>query len=242
VLAESLNLFCRWVYEDDLCPYDEKHRQKQAELVPPPRKGRKSLREDGEGAAKGSKKQRTEPAENNKGKVAIVGKWMDAVEPEVKSELSREERKLQADMERIQKLEARTKAETDARSEAACRQHCEEQESKRRHKDEESVDFRSRSQPIALKQGADKGGAIAPCVPNTWPVSVYMLKTGVNDSWNSYQVVLHVFDVLYCQPGLVHVGILSEADAIALVFHMRPVSCLMHAFMLCHRLLTGANK
>jgi hypothetical protein len=116
-------IFCmhgRWVYERDIYSNDDETRGKKLKLLAePPRVGRKSKREedsDEEEAADASKQKRKstdkdktagDEDENKRG--GGGGKWVDAVAPEVKSDLSREEKKLRAEMERFQKLEAQMK-------------------------------------------------------------------------------------------------------------------------------------
>ena len=214
----------RWVYEKDIYPNDDQTRSKKMkQLAEPPRVGRKSKREenddDGDEADAGKKKTKSNDREKPDGdddesKRGRGGsKWMDAVAPEVKSDLSREEKKMRAELQRFQKLETRTKMTAAPAGSSSCAEGGGAEAGKEVHVPYVASEvttvgkkvnspsrspanaapasacisggtFRSLAQAISMRQGA-AGSAGAPA---QWPTSPYTWRPGVNDSWNLYQV------------------------------------------------------
>jgi hypothetical protein len=220
-----------------------------------PRVGRKSKREGGgeeedvdDDCAK-RKKKGVEAGKGDEDKKK-AGKWEDAVAPEVKSEMSREEKKLQAEMERFQKLEAKFKGGEVAAASVAGGSGSGGADAGGEHRGAGVADvaaahvvaaavmsmgkkinspshsssgvgrpktasplvaaageLRSLSSVIAQRHAAAAPSAsLASSSPDRvpassspskfdWPTSVYMLKPGVNDSWNSYQVLSFSFSL-----------------------------------------------
>ena len=224
-------LHVRWVYERDIYPNDDQTRSKKMKLLAePPRVGRKSKREENDDeddeADAGKKKAKSNDRENAVGEVDESkrgrggGKWMDAVAPEVKSDLSREEKKMRAELERFQKLETRTKMKSAPAGGSGCAEDGGAGAGKEGHVPHVASEvtavgkkvnspsrspanavpasscisggtFRSLAQAISMRQGA-AGSAVAPA---QWPNSPYVWRPGVNDSWNLFQVsqlLLHV--------------------------------------------------
>jgi len=209
---------CRWVYEKDIYPNTEETRNKKAKLLADlPRKARKNKREDEEDdTTETGKKKKTSEAGgrgdqrcDDGGKKNGGGKWMDAVAPEVKSDMSREEKKMQAEMMRFKKLEAQMKMRPADESDsgscarggdhlATCNRSAAPGRSTANTVSGSSSSgggpaFRSLAQAISMRQSATASPSVS---KSEWPSSVYRLRPGVNDTWNSYQVRACIAGVL----------------------------------------------
>lgn len=164
-----------YVYEKDMHVDNAETRARLADKLNVPKSARKNRRDEGEGMGGGAVAKKHKNSEGgkegddksrHKSSHAKGASMWDAVTPEVKSELTREERKLQAEMARITKLEAQANAEA-----AAVRHEC--------------VEKQKTATACTTATALSTPGASPSLVD--WPVSAYMLRKGVNDSWNSFQ-------------------------------------------------------
>ena len=199
-----------WVYEKEILCDTEENRRKFAKHLASRKSQREEEQEGSQKRAAGAGADCKDGAsvDEEKKRAAKKAKWEDAVAPEVKSGMSREEKKLQAELEQIKKLEALQGAESDGGgvSVSVGSSHVEAGQKVRDSGGSVCKGFCSLSQAMAARQGQGggvgaksvSGGSIgaknsSPGSANVssalvWPTTVYALRPGVNDSWNAFQV------------------------------------------------------
>ena len=185
-----------YVYEKDMHVDNAETRARLADKLNVPKIARKIRRDEGEGTGGGAVAKKHKNSEGSKegddksrhkSSHAKGASMWDAVTPEVKSELTREERKLQAEMARITKLEAKANAEAAAvRRVQGVREEGSVGKEKLAPGPTETVCVEKHTTATASTATALSTPG-ASTSPGDWPVSAYMLRKGVNDSWNSFQ-------------------------------------------------------